>query len=632
MTAPWSAGRVDGPQGELIAALDALRDLIARPPGAPTPGKRAAATGSAIDQIADRFALTPFERDLLLLCAGVELDAAFADMVRVAAGGPPTFGFALAALPGAHWSAITPTGPLRYWRLIELGAGQTVTTAPLRIHERVLHFAAGVSHLDERLQGLVRAGPPPTALPPAHGLVAERIAALWSAADRRGAAWPAVQLIGDPDAGGAAVAAAACAAKGLGLNVIRAADLPVAIAERTAFERLWAREAALSDCALLVETFDADPPETLRVAAAFAAASRAVTLVACREPLRPEGRPLPRFEIAKPSRTEQAALWRRALGDSAAGRDDEIERVVSHFDLGPAAIASAGALAETTPLWTACRDQSRGQLDDLAQRIETTAGWEDLVLPQTEADILREIVANVRQRTRLYDHWGFAAKSNRGLGVSALFAGTSGTGKTLAGEILAHELELDLFRIDLSQVVSKYIGETEKNLRRVFDAAEAAGAVLLFDEADALFGKRTEVKDSHDRYANLEVSYLLQRMECYRGLAILTTNLPQAIDPAFKRRLRFIVQFPFPDLAERAEIWRRAFPQATPTEGLEIDQLAQLNVPGGNIRNIALGAAFLAADAGSAVTMAHVRRAARAEYAKIGRTMTGVELVGWART
>jgi len=280
----------------------------------------------------------------------------------------------------------------------------------------------------------------------------------------------------------------------------------------------------------------------------------------------------------------------------------------------------------------ACRDQSRGQLDDLAQRIETTAGWEDLVLPGTEADILREIVANVRQRTKLYDHWGFAGKSNRGLGVSALFAGTSGTGKTLAGEILARELELDLFRIDLSQVVSKYIGETEKNLRRVFDAAEAAGAVLLFDEADALFGKRTEVKDSHDRYANLEVSYLLQRMECYRGLAILTTNLPQAIDPAFKRRLRFIVQFPFPDVAERAEIWRRVFPKATPTEGLEIDQLAQLNVPGGNIRNIALGAAFLAADADSAVTMAHVRRAARAEYAKIGRTMTGAELVGWAQT
>jgi vesicle-fusing ATPase len=270
-------------------------------------------------------------------------------------------------------------------------------------------------------------------------------------------------------------------------------------------------------------------------------------------------------------------------------------------------------------LWEACRSQSRGRLEDLAQRIETRAGWDELVLPPEPTEILQEIVANVRQRARVYDQWGFGAKSNRGLGVTALFAGASGTGKSLAAEIMAHELKLDLFRIDLSQVVNKYIGETEKNLRRVFDAAEAAGAVLLFGE----------VKDSHDRYANLEVSYLLQRMEGYRGLAILTTNLPQAVDPAFKRRLRFIVQFPFPDVAERRAIWGRAFPTATPTVGLKLDRLAQLNVPGGNIRNIALGAAFLASDADSAVTTTHVLRAARAEYAKIGRALTAGEIGGW---
>ena len=183
----------------------------------------------------------------------------------------------------------------------------------------------------------------------------------------------------------------------------------------------------------------------------------------------------------------------------------------------------------------------------------------------------------------------------------------------MAAEVLANALRLDLYRIDLSQVVSKYIGETEKNLRRVFDAAEEGAAVLLFDEADALFGKRSEVKDSHDRYANIEVSYLLQRMEAYRGLAILTTNRKSALDTAFLRRIRFAVEFPFPEAAQRAEIWRRVFPSVTPTERLEIDRLARLTAAGGHIRNIAMGAAFLAADAGEPVRMAApaVRRAKR---------------------
>jgi SpoVK/Ycf46/Vps4 family AAA+-type ATPase len=199
----------------------------------------------------------------------------------------------------------------------------------------------------------------------------------------------------------------------------------------------------------------------------------------------------------------------------------------------------------------------------------------------------------------------------------------------LGAEILANELGLDLYRIDLSQVVSKYIGETEKNLRRVFDAAQSAGAVLLFDEADALFGKRSDVKDSHDRYANIEVSYLLQRMEAYRGLAILTTNMKNALDPAFTRRIRFVVQFPFPDTPERAEIWRRIFPEQAPTDGLNAERLAQMNVAGGNIRNIALGAAFFAADTGDPVRMVHVLRAARAEYAKLDRPLTEPEIEGW---
>jgi len=224
----------------------------------------------------------------------------------------------------------------------------------------------------------------------------------------------------------------------------------------------------------------------------------------------------------------------------------------------------------------------------------------------------------------------YTVGQRRGLGVTALFTGESGTGKTLAAEVLARELELDLYRIDLAATVSKYIGETEKNLRRLFAAAEASGAVLLFDEADALFGKRGEVKDGHDRYANLEVAYLLQRMESYRGLAILTTNLRSNVDRAFLRRLRFVLQFPFPGAAERAEIWRRTFPPAAPLERIDPERLARLTVSGGSIRSIALSAAFAAAEDGTAVTPAHVLRAARVEYAKAERTLTDAETDGFA--
>jgi SpoVK/Ycf46/Vps4 family AAA+-type ATPase len=231
----------------------------------------------------------------------------------------------------------------------------------------------------------------------------------------------------------------------------------------------------------------------------------------------------------------------------------------------------------------------------------------------------------------VYEEWGFSESGSRGLGISGLFVGGSGTGKTLAAEILGASLELDVYRIDLSSVVSKWIGETEKNLRRIFDAADEGGAILLFDEADALFGKRSEVKDSHDRHANIEVSYLLQRLEAYRGLAILTTNLKNNIDDAFMRRIRFIVEFPFPEASERLEIWKNIFPEKISTDTLNYKRLAQLNVSGGNIRNIAINAAFLAAGEGceQIVGMEHLLKAARTEYAKIGRTLTATELKGW---
>ena len=225
---------------------------------------------------------------------------------------------------------------------------------------------------------------------------------------------------------------------------------------------------------------------------------------------------------------------------------------------------------------------------------------------------------------------GFRGKvSSRGLGISALFAGASGTGKTMAAEVLANDLRLDLYRIDLSSVVSKYIGETEKNLRRVFDAAEDGGAILFFDEADALFGKRSEVKDSHDRYANIEINYLLQRMESYQRPGVLATNMKAALDPAFLRRLRFVVNFPFPDAVSRAASGRPSSLLRRPPAGSTSPQLARLDVTGGNIRNIAVNAAFLAAQSNRAVEMEHIWHAARAEYAKIERPLPEAETRGW---
>jgi SpoVK/Ycf46/Vps4 family AAA+-type ATPase len=299
-------------------------------------------------------------------------------------------------------------------------------------------------------------------------------------------------------------------------------------------------------------------------------------------------------------------------------------------------LAAAGAGEEAATgvdgptLWRACRRLAGAEMEDLAQRIVPVAGWEDIVLPPQVAARLREIAAQVEQRARVYGEWGFGPRLNRGRGIAALFAGPSGTGKTMAAEVLARHLGLDLYRIDLAGVVSKYIGETERNLRRVFDAAEAGGALLFFDEADALFGRRTEVKDSHDRYANVEIDYLLQRMEEYRGLAILASNRKSALDRAFLRRLRFVVELPFPDAAARRRIWRLAFPPQTPLARLDWDALSRLELAGGNIRNVSLNAAFRAADAGDAVSMSHLAAAVRAEYAKCEKAMSQVEMTALA--
>jgi SpoVK/Ycf46/Vps4 family AAA+-type ATPase len=287
---------------------------------------------------------------------------------------------------------------------------------------------------------------------------------------------------------------------------------------------------------------------------------------------------------------------------------------------------------ETADLYTASRLHSNRNLAQLAQKITPHYTWEDIVLPADPIEQLQEICERVKYRGRVLAEWGFQHKLAMGKGTNALFAGPPGTGKTMAADIIAHDLGLDLYKIDLSTVVSKYIGETEKNLSRIFDEAETSNAILFFDEADALFGKRTEVRDSHDRYANLEISYLLQKMEEYEGVVILATNLHKNMDDAFRRRMHFIIEFPFPDAPDRRRIWQNIWPANSPlAPELDFDFIAErVVVAGGNIRNIALAAAFLAAADGQTVTMPHLIKATQREYQKMGKLLTGKEFTAVA--
>ncbi len=641
MNAPSHHDWTEANQRYLVAEFARLKALLSEGDDAQAMAELATARAAleqrgdsaAIDLLARIFDLSGFERDALLLCAGVEMDARLAQLCAEAQGQPQrpfaTFGLALGALSEPHWSAITPIRPLRRWRLVEVDESVGLTTARLKIDERIVHYLAGVNYLDGRLQPMLRACAPPSLMASGHADTVERIVARLQAAN---GALPVVQLRGDDRAGQEDVAAANAERLGLQLHALAAADIPTTLHEQEALAVLWQRESALLGTALLIVCDEAGDPVRRLVRRLTG-----LVVLAAREPLRLDRTSL-HHTVNKPDPLDQKHLWEKALGAGATRVNGALEGVAAQFRLSARSIQAIGAdlapaLAARTDgnaaLWRVCRGLDDARLDELAQRIEPAAGWDELILPEAQMATLQQIAAHVRHRLKVYDEWGFGGKGTRGLGISALFAGESGTGKTMAAEVLANELSLDLYRIDLSAVVSKYIGETEKNLRRVFDAAEESGAILLFDEADALFGKRSEVKDSHDRYANIEVSYLLQRMEAYRGLAILTTNHKSALDPAFQRRLRFILQFPFPDQSQREAIWRGIFPAATPRDGIDYAKLARLNVAGGSIRNIALNAAFLAAEANESVSMTSLLQAAHREAAKRERTLTDGETRAW---
>ncbi|HEX9018577.1 MAG TPA: ATP-binding protein, partial [Anaerolineaceae bacterium] len=578
----------------------------------------------------------------------------------------PTFALARGLFADPSWDAFSPERPLRQWRLIEINqpGAQPLTTSALRADERIVSFIKGLNYIDDRLAPLLipfdapvpgSPGQPP--LPPSQQSVANQVAV--SIRQRLETAGESllVQMAGADGLSKQLIALEATRQVQMNLFRLPVEWLPQNAAELETLARLWERENILQPVALYLdarETAEVESPEAQAGALErFLARARGAVILDTRE-IRPSlGYRGLALDIEKPQPAEQGAAWAGLLG---AGAGDWPNRLAGQFSLNiptiqqiaaqaAQAVPDGGGSAGKQPAltvgdarpcdeagagaaaWQVCLSRTRPKLDRLAQRIDPKAHWGDIELPDEPLSLLQEIVGQVEQRMLVYETWGLRDVMNRGLGISALFAGESGTGKTMAAEVIANALCLNLYRIDLSAVVSKYIGETEKNLRRLFDAAEDGGVILFFDEADALFGKRSEVKDSHDRYANIEVNYLLQRMEAYHGLAILATNMKTALDQAFLRRLRFIVNFPFPGPADRRRIWQKAFPAGIPLDALDYERLARFNLTGGSIHNIAVNAAFLAAkQAIPVVTMEQVLQAVRSDLRKLEKPVNEKEL------
>ncbi|HMH53511.1 MAG TPA: ATP-binding protein [Candidatus Acidoferrum sp.] len=456
-----------------------------------------------------------------------------------------------------------------------------------------------------------------------------------------------VHLRGPYGVGKHGMAAAVCREVGMRLLVADAAK-PAHDRESGApvFE-LVQREAKLLGAAVLWKNFDVLLAEDKRPGLASfvdALGSRpALTFLAGEARWEPHealrAACLVNLELSKPSWAERLATWSAALeGHRRLDADVDLGALATTFRFTGGQIRDAATMAinlaclrdpeaarlSRADLYEACRFHSNQRLATLARKIVPRYQWDDIVLPGDRVERLREICNHMKYRERVHGEWGFEGKLSLGKGLGVLFSGPSGTGKTMAAEIIASALGLELYKVDLSMVVSKYIGDTEKNLSRIFTEAETSNAILFFDEADALFGKRSDVKDSHDRYANIEVGYLLQRMEEYDGVVILATNLRKNMDEAFVRRLQFTVEFPFPDEEDRRRIWKGVWPDDTPRDpGLDLDFLARrFEIAGGSIRNIALASAFLAAADGNVVTMSHLMHATKREFQKMGKVVT----------
>ncbi len=596
----------------LARQFDWLKTQLSGDDAGPWP----AAPDSALDQLADRFALSPFARALLLFAAAPDLDGeVLALMTARDVRHPwPTLALAWRLFGANDPAALAPDAPLRAFDLVRFGGEGPLATRALYADERVVFALCEVATLDAWLAPWLSALPGHAVSPPRDPALANALARALaddddplvvlcggSAAERRAHVLDAARLI-DADAW-----------------LLTLADAQQADPDPLEFVRRWRREAALAPNVLVVDA-SGWPARWLH------ALERLTTCVVAADtpPALAGLRTQRQLRIGASGLVEQATRWRAA--HPALSRDGAL-RLAAEYRHAPEQIAIE-ALANNDPdtashaeraAQGACRALTAAGMSGLAERIDAPVGWNDLVLPAEQAGQLRDLAQHAAARAVVGDAWGFARRGGRSHGIAALFSGPPGTGKTLAARIVARALGHDLYRVDLSRVVSKYVGETEKNLARVFDAADAGGAVLLFDEADALFGKRSDVKDSHDRYANLEIAYLLQRIETFNGLAILTSNLDRALDAAFLRRLAFVVRFPFPGEAARHDIWTRAFPADAPCAALPFARLARLPIAGGHIAAIAWSAACRAAQTTGTIGLEHVVAAARAECAKLDK-------------
>ena len=627
---------IENDLAELVAELEAIED-----PTLP------------MARLSDRLGLGPLERDFVWMAVAMVADPRLVTHGHALIGSAARRGLPLSLhaviteLDGSEGRALslslTPAHPLRHYRLLEDSEpAASASAVALRASERLVSYLADTDRTDGALMDL-GGQLVPTDAP----VFDERQqAAMRRLEQGLSAAVPVIVLVEGPEGSGRRTAAATVGSK-LG-RVLLSIDLRRLPRGAQALDDALAalrRECLLRDAIPVIADIDdlsgttPDGGSGLRTLSRFIDTLETTAVLTSSRPGMEVNthHNLLRVDWPVADTATRRALWERALGPSGDALGDDLDRLSLRYRLGPAGIQRATSAAkliarssereilELPDLVAGVRNNIAERLGSLASRIEVDQNWDDLVLSTDTRDQIHALIGRIRHAHTVYEEWGFSQKAARGIGVPALFSGPPGTGKTMVAGIIARELDLELLQVDLSQVVSKWIGETEKQLSKVFDAAEAGHALLLFDEADALFAKRTEVKGATDRYANLEVNYLLQRVESFGGITILTTNLEASIDKALKRRLAGHIVFWPPDEDEREELWRRLLSTgAAPlADDLDFEDLARnyADMTGANIRNAALSAAFLAASEDGTITHEHLDRAARGEYRTMGRVL-----------
>jgi AAA+ superfamily predicted ATPase len=598
---------------------------------------------STVNCICNAFSLSPFERDVLLLCVAVDLYPTIADLCAQLHGTPlwsyPTINLALSVLECPSLRIFDQNCALFRWRLISRGEGH-FSNSFLRVDPWVVQYLMGYSYIPPEYIGAL--SPDPFAdelgyVPESYNAIAQQLCTLWSDHNTD----QLVQICGSDALTRQQIVAETCTQLGweffrIDLDALSNLSPPTL----QSWLLWWQRRALLEHHVLLVNYDDPTHFDPSQKSALTDIRKTLISPLILSGNKRLQETSLPTLAVQPLSAQEQLDVWKSNLGDERPPElEDYISGLALQFNLSAAAIQAIcqrtiqalktdgfSTMSDVNHLlWHHCRTQSRDRLEALVERVEPPSTLDDLVLADEVRLVLDQIIATVRNRSQVFSDWQMSHR-RRGMGLITLLHGPSGTGKTTAAELMAYELGLDLYRVDFNQIVTQDKGETQKNLREVFEKAEASGAVLLFDEAESIFGRRSQTGDF---YSPQDVSYLMQRMEVYSGLVILTTHSIDVIDPAFLRKLQFSVPFKEPDFEQRLEIWNQIFPWSVPTQNVLFTLLAQLNLTGASIQNVALGAAFLAAEELEPVQMQHLFQAAQTEYMTQGRTITDNELRDW---